>query len=555
MIRKAQDHKDLLMVGLVVALFLFSKLPALSYDLFTGDEGINLHAFWKASRGELVYRDFSWHYGPLTPFIFGTLFNLLGVSVQGVRLVYIFVAAVGVALAFWIARSLLPPFWSGVASFMAFSALKLPPHSYNHIFGTLSALWVVAFFFSYLKCPEGRLRPFLIGIGAAIGLLTKPLPMGFGIFISVILFVLIHPKKNHFLRDYLLGVLCLTVPVAVYFSLRVPFNDLVRNIYPMGSGAAVWRYRAYPYFLDQRLWTSLAQTPSFILKVKEVVWHVVWTFLWWMPVVCAVIGFLFFRKQGKVFFLSLFSVLIYLQPLITGSDGIGFLLQVPFILLAYFFYRLWQIKGNSSLRFLAFSLKVGIAFFIGYFLLFSHYVKEPMQRAHGKVPLSVQTAHGIRVTPAMKEIYEGTVTYVTQQTMPGEKIFVGSPEPIYYFLCQRDSFLKDEFMTIRAGIIDFGRIQVSRLSQDEKDRIEEELIRQIKQNKPKCIILTALTYFPYTSHRRKLFDYIEGNYVLGKEIGDPKAFSPAFKMRGRGGYFPHYGVKIYKPKENGESRG
>ena len=549
---------NFLVLGLVLCLFLTPKLLTYQNDLDAGDEGINLNAYWKASRGLLVYRDFSWNYGPLAPFLFGMLFKAFGVHVQVVRLLYLFVAAVGVGFAFWIARFLLPPLWAGIASLMAFSLLQLPPHSYNHIFGTFSALWVVAFFLSYLNRPEGKIRPFLIGIGSAVGLLTKPLPMGGGIFVSVILFVLLFQKTvpvKYFLTAYFLGIFCVLLPVALYLGLSVPVQDLLRNLLPIGSGTAAWRYHAsYPSLLPKEIWLKMADGSGLFQKVKDTIWHVVNVSVWWSPVLCALVGFLFFRKEPKVLFLALFSILIYAQPLITGSDGVGFLMEVPFVLMAYLFYRLWNLKVFSKRHLLIQGIRGGIFLFVGYFILFAAYVDLPLQKSRGKIPLSINVAKDIRVPPRMKEIYEKTVVYVRQQTAPTDRIFVVSLEPGYYFLCQRDGILKDDFATLRAGIVGSDRFHMGGLSQEEKSRLEDALIEEVGLRKPKCIIVTPVTYFPYTSKRRALFDYIQNHYILAQELGHPKAFGPDFDLRNTpGGYSPYYGVRVYRLKEKGEN--
>ncbi len=553
--------KDRFVLFAAVGLFLLGKLLIFQYDLFTGDEGVNLFVFWRASLGELVYRDFSWNYGPLAPFIFGTLFNWFGVSVQLVRLVYIFVGAIGVGLAFRIARFFMPPFWAGIASLASFSYLSLPPHSYNHIFGTLSALWVVALFLSVLKRPGGRSRPFWMGLGAGVGLLTKPLPMGVGIFGSVILFVVITELIDQIKRNprtfnampllgyYGLGAFCLVAPFLIYLLTHMPAQKLLMNLFPTTSGVGVWRYHAsYPNLFSETFWSGLAHLSGFFPKVKEAVWHLVVVSLWWSPVVCAGAGFLFFRKDRAVLFLSLFSVLIYAQPLITGSNGIGFLLQVPFVLLIYFFYRLWNLQTLLSRPSALRLLQAGIACFVGYFILFSSYVDMPLQKMRGKVPLSINVARGIQVPPHIKKMYEDTVTYIRQQTAPQDGIFVVSIEPIYYFLSQRDPVVKDEFVTLRAGIVEDKKFKFAGLTPDERTEIEEDLINQIRLKRPKCIIVTPVTYFPYTSSRRRLFDFIEEHYVLARELGDATAFAPKFTYREIGGYFPYYGIKIYCPK-------
>lgn len=154
-------------------------------SLVSADPAMWLHQAWRASLGELPYRDFSWNYPPLAVFAFGWAFRLFGATFD-VAQALTDVLSVAIVLAGYALLCRLAPRYvqlAGMFLLIAICATTLTKFNlfsfatYSHAL-TLGAAGVLAVTVAAVDCQRtGRLGPAratVIAAGGMVAALSKP---------------------------------------------------------------------------------------------------------------------------------------------------------------------------------------------------------------------------------------------------------------------------------------------------------------------------------------------------------------------------------------------
>ena len=81
------------------------------------------------------------------------------------------------------------PAWSTIAAFLSFVLIDVPYYTYNHIFATIAGLLALLFVVKFME--DGALfYLFFAGVSTGAAILVKPFAEGFGMLISIVLFML-----------------------------------------------------------------------------------------------------------------------------------------------------------------------------------------------------------------------------------------------------------------------------------------------------------------------------------------------------------------------------
>jgi hypothetical protein len=150
------------------------------------DTGREMNQPLRLAGGEMLYSDVRHIYGPLSPWLHALLFRIFGPSLTVLYADGILIAALILALVYWLGRQVMSPAAAGAAtlSVMSLCVFKpagnyILPYSYNSLHGAALGLTTLAILVAALK--NGRtptLTPFLLaGATAGLTLLTK-LEMG-----------------------------------------------------------------------------------------------------------------------------------------------------------------------------------------------------------------------------------------------------------------------------------------------------------------------------------------------------------------------------------------
>ncbi|MBI2059051.1 MAG: hypothetical protein HYT87_04705 [Nitrospirae bacterium] len=148
-----------------------------------GEEFRDLITVQRLGWGFGLYSEIDWMYGPLYPYLLQWVFSLTGAAYEilNVRLVAVGFATIGYGAAYASCRGLMGPWWSVLAALLAGRAFLPPRATYNHHLAVAAFLAAAALLASYAKRPRPG-KVLALAAVAAVGLLSKPLPLGVGLF-------------------------------------------------------------------------------------------------------------------------------------------------------------------------------------------------------------------------------------------------------------------------------------------------------------------------------------------------------------------------------------
>lgn len=172
-------------LAFVVLLFVLLKGPMLFLPT-NADESIELDAGTRVARGEVPYRDFTYLYGPLSPWIHGLVGKVAPANLLTLRLTSLALWCAGVAfVALVLARFLGTP-WALAAGTLAATAQfgQYPTYSHCHVIATVGALMSLHFL---VEISFGAVSSSaFVGsfLGALIALLSRPVVFGYGAIVA-----------------------------------------------------------------------------------------------------------------------------------------------------------------------------------------------------------------------------------------------------------------------------------------------------------------------------------------------------------------------------------
>jgi hypothetical protein len=303
------------------------------------EEFRDLLAFRRTADGLVMGRDFNWGYGPLGLYLFTGLLRATAFEVIAYRAVALAIAALGVCLAYRVARGLrLSPAWSALAATLAFSLFTFPAYTYNHWLTTVANLAAVV---CVQRALAGAGRRWLAAAGVCVGVsvLVKPIPIGLGAALAMVVFLGLARRVDPALglppRDALgrwsLGFFGAVVPpVAMIAALAG-----VTRVLPAGLAGRVAESYVPPRLIGlvpTRLWEIDWQLGSYAIA-REIVLALnqaygvllFWGGLVYLPaVVGALLAYRVGRRaatatDGALGLLALMTVLAGAENLLTGT--------------------------------------------------------------------------------------------------------------------------------------------------------------------------------------------------------------------------------------------
>ncbi|WP_028065246.1 glycosyltransferase family 39 protein [Solirubrobacter soli] len=210
------------------------------------DTGYDLVAASRTAHGELPYVDYTYWYGPVSPFLLGGIYAIVGTGVAPAVVLGLVISALAIGLTYRLARTFVSAPAAGLAAaLVAPAALSsannsyVLPHSTSAPLGIVLVLGVVL---ALVRRGEGRRGFVVAGVLAGLTALTRP-EIALALYGSLAVwmaFSLYHRAADR--RDALaLAAPALALPALVYgvFAAKVGLNELLTvNLYPKAFVAA-----------------------------------------------------------------------------------------------------------------------------------------------------------------------------------------------------------------------------------------------------------------------------------------------------------------------------
>jgi hypothetical protein len=212
------------------------------------DTGYDVVAGARVADGEVPYRDFTYYYGPLAPYVMG-LASLIGGSGFWPAVGLGFVVALGIiGVTYALARALVAPLGAFLAAALTAAVAFIPsnysfvlPHTNAATLGTLLLLGVLLCAWRYAASERSR---WAVGTGVCLGLaaLTKPEPAVAGL-LGVAVWLFLRSRSGRPARRVaaLVATPAVAIPALVYGSLLTVVSPgvlLFENLWPRDELAA-----------------------------------------------------------------------------------------------------------------------------------------------------------------------------------------------------------------------------------------------------------------------------------------------------------------------------
>jgi hypothetical protein len=204
------------------------------------DTGYDIVAATRIADGDILYRDFTYYYGPLAPAL-GALVQLFGLSPLSAAIALGVVVTTAILIATYVlARSFVGPLGAALATAIT-AAVALIPNNYNFVLphtaaATLGLLCLLVLLITLSRAGDAPRAQTLVVAGSAIGLsaLTKPEPAAAALLVGVAWLILrrrrIGAKAVAFLLVPAVGIPA--VAYGIFARLAGAHDLLLKNLYP-----------------------------------------------------------------------------------------------------------------------------------------------------------------------------------------------------------------------------------------------------------------------------------------------------------------------------------
>lgn len=230
-------------VGLLVLLATLAGLTWGTWGDLDSDTGYDLVAGLRVAHGQLPYADFTYYYGPLSPFVVGLATLIGGHGIwPAVGLGFVLTGAI-VAATYALARAYVEPLGAFIAAGLTCAVALAPnnysfvlPHTYSATLGTLLAL---GFLLGLKRFESTRARRWIAAAGVLAGLtaLTKPEPE-LAVLAAFAVWSWLQARAGAEWRREarLFAIPALAIPIAVYGALLTQVSAhrlFLENLYPV----------------------------------------------------------------------------------------------------------------------------------------------------------------------------------------------------------------------------------------------------------------------------------------------------------------------------------
>ena len=518
------------------------------------EEFRDLQAFRRTAEGLIMGRDFNWGYGPLGLYVFTGLLRPIGFEVLAYRAFAMLFVVIGVCLAYRVARDLLlPSAWAGLAAALAFSLFSFPAYTYNHWLTTLANLASIV---CVQRAAARGSRVALVAAGTLVGLsvLVKPIPIGFGAALAMILYLAlahrVDPALDLRMRaglgPWVAGFACVVVPPTVALGVLAG----VTRIFPAGLTGRVAESYVPPRLAGlvplrlleidwQREPYALAREAVLVLNQSYGVLLFWGGFVYLPALTLALVAYRVGRRtvtrvDGTLCLLALMTVLAGSETLLTGTTAgiasvdagyIGsahsvgaYTLPFSFILAAYWIHLL-ALPASAGRHRLAFRVGgwLGVALVVVAIALPNARVVRGLVEQWPAVALP--GIQGLRVSPDTEASTISALEFLRAHTRPTDTIWVTTYAPIFPFVSGRQSVVpEDDFVVHFNPDLVLSRENYPGWSGPPM-RARDFVLRRVEERRPAAVVVGDV-------HGRspnvdpRLQDYLRRHYARARVFED-----------------------------------
>ncbi len=423
--------------------------PYLNYHDFLsqGDHGRELYSIKKVYEGAMPYKDFTLFNGPLMLYYYSAFFHIFGVSIQSVLLGYNTLIVLTGVMVYLAASIFLSPPLSFLCAlwYWTFRGIEFF-YSYNHIGALFLTLLVIYVLFLHIRSPKVH----LIFLGSLLGLCLCFVRVNIGIGSLLAYFISLSVVDKTLQNDKQLN------STLLYFGLMMAMALIVTVIY----GAYFSTIPNYA-FHDMGYWQTIQSEHLSIQTAFK-------AFLRFFRLVY----FNFTATLARTAFGIMLAAFIFRMVQYVQKEKILPLhLKAMSCLFIFAFLNLHEyLIGSSHFRLnWSFPIFILIIFFIIGFLRMPPLINAVLLLTLLIVPMpellnrynvvsSMKTPshllsidqHQVYIAndPGWIQTVKNAVQYIKQHTKKGEHILAIPYDPLYYFLTDRDSAIRDLELTI-----------------------------------------------------------------------------------------------------------
>lgn len=501
-------------------------LISYDYGLRIDDEGYLLAGVTRLLSGQIPYIDFPQNYSPGRYYLFAALFRLFGEDLLVIRIFWVVLIASSAALAFLLARRLVPRYTALIAAVLV-TVVPAPVHKSFFIFIPLLNLYLAALYL------EERVSPFWLGCVSGVTILFRQDVGAVGMLVGLAA-IFIDKMRSQYQSacnagdkrrgrrrhtPFFLGILCSLLPLFLYYGIHSGIGELVSQLLFAGLKANKGKPLPYPnaIFLIRHIFTR----PSLYFLI-----------VFYAPLVLYALslGLIIKKIAGKNVptatslhaMILLTGLLIFPQVLIRSDfSHISQVLPPFYLLITYWITHSANFAGNKSAgaatRLLSATLSTFLIAVVLYVAAFNIFLFQNQRspfftrfsREHDYRTLDIPRAR-VLLPHNMCEILSSVVRHVTIHTCAGDYLIAMPYAPIFNFLTDRpnptryDIFLPGEM--------------------DGSEEQQHEITRSMENPRLKYVIMDDQPQSGIDAQQieqtiPEVYKYIAEHFVLEKEIG------------------------------------
>lgn len=504
-----------------VPLILFAVLASIYFnrfdlDFFTeGDLGRDLYKYYLVSKGLLPYVDFNWIYGPLTPFLYGMLFKIFGVSIYNAAFLWYFFFFLCTALIFYLVKTFSNYFIATITSLFFIAYYGMTIITFNHIVGSFFIIVILILLKWYLSSKKSTFL-YLVSVFSFLLIYTK-LNMGlmFVIPIYSVLLIYNYINKNN-QKETIKSIICFILLTFIFYVpiiLSAPADQIAKSFPFLNNTMMAGRLISLKAILSA---DAISMAYKFINN--QLIFQIfylsslnIWYFV--AIIISVIYSIFYFRKNGfnekLAFILILMLTSLFCMNefvMVSSYYSLRYWVMPEIIVLMAFIINLFLVSKKDKSYFKWLSILIIV------FLLIPLSVKLYTASLYVNFPSVKTNQERISINLYDKEWLNNLdeVNQYVNSNLDKKDTFFSFPyNSIYNFILKRDfPSRNDEFLLI-SGL-------------NEKDEIQ--VINDLEANKVKAILYNPLLESTSgvgslgVTHGKLLYKYINLNYTVAKML-------------------------------------
>lgn len=392
------------------------------------DEGYVLEASRMFLKGKLPFRDFFYQYPPLTVWLGGLWFRIVGTGIINLRLLALLISVVSVVLGYLIARRLVKPLFAVLIS-LSFAAWGFP-HA-NFLWPTAVAtflLLLIIFLFIKFEETQKEYFLFLAGIAVVLSIFNKQ-NIGIANLVGGLFYVFYLKAKNKVkIRNFFYGIISSATIGVILLGFDSQTLAGMYELVQRSTSVVLGDAFIFPYTIISNI------EPGFYELFK-------WagkSFIYLYPIFLIALS-AFFALTGRVkknlwnliFFLTSLHFLAVVWPL---ADLAHLTFAIPAVILATSSLFLLDKPFLKKLSYFSLIILTFMGFYKTFFMRYYTF-ETPYFLQKEKVTIEGKTFY---VDKKHKVIVENLENLKNTMFM-GKSVFVHPYVPMFYYLLDKDS--------------------------------------------------------------------------------------------------------------------